>query len=127
MLILQVYEQVSPLNLLTLARLQLFPRVAIKSLDYVLQVFVASDSGVGTNTWVEAVRNDALMVSSFDHFGGSSLGQFLRARAKDSSVHDLITWARASRRERGKFRMALITMIKDPRSNRVAGRTPGEA
>ena len=55
---LSKYNLVLPSNLVTMARLQLFGRVALKAPKYVLKVLAAAIGWKGANTWMQAVLAD---------------------------------------------------------------------
>ena len=49
--IIRDFQFVAPLNLVMLARIQLFLRVALKAPDYVLHILYAADEGVIQTGW----------------------------------------------------------------------------
>ena len=114
--VLQVHNLVAPLNLVILARIQLFMRVALKAPDYVLHILAASDAGQ-SSTWMAAVREDVLSLSSFGHFVPSSLGALVVAQAAGGPLDSLATWATLARSSGSQTRKALVAFIRDPLTN----------
>lgn len=109
-------EKIWALNLVSLARVQLFHRVAIKAPEYVLQVLAAADFG-GDANWMGAVRQDLKAVGEYLHFANSGVGQLIAAHADGNHVHAMQVWAKIARHSGSKLRRKFFAFIHDPLTN----------
>ena len=75
MQIIQKHNLVAPLNMVVLARISLFARVAIKGTSYVKQLIVVADSSNGS--WLAAVQADICFVAGLKHFKESKLAALI--------------------------------------------------
>ena len=102
---------ISPLNLVTLARIQLFGRAVIKAPECLLQLLAAADC-ISQKSWLTAVRSDIAILVHMPHFSASKLAALLKG--DHGAIH---TWANAFRSLQGKARMALVELMRDKKTN----------
>ena len=70
--VIDKYNLVAPRNLISMARLLLFGRVAIKAPAHVLHVLVLA-ARTSLNSWLGAVQADVRFVTALPHFPNSKI------------------------------------------------------
>ena len=93
------HSLVAPLNLVVLARVQLFVRTVIKSPDYVLQLLSAGYGRLDTQSCLRAVEEDVGFLANLSRSNASDLAALPRECNEGSAIYlkSLQAWARASR------------------------------
>jgi hypothetical protein len=114
--VIEKHKLVAPVNLIVLARIQLFGRAALKAPEYLLQILSAAGNK-SKQSWLAAIVEDIKLLTAMAHFRQSKFALLL-----GGDVTDIATWADTFSCHKGKARTAFIALIRDPLTNSAASR-----
>ena len=111
--VMRKYNLISPLHLVSLARVQLFGRAVLKAPAYLLQLLAAAYD-VSKHSWLGAVQDDVAMLSQLPHFRDSKMASLFRGQG-----FSMPEWANAFLLHRNKARTALVELIRHPETEAI--------